>query len=121
MSHNLNPYCGRCGVHKDQHCSESHSPAKSCPEFIEVPGINNPTNRRKMYFTEETTMADQKPLNAVSKLMQEAKEEVQKETVKKYKAEVKSLLKQRDQAVKLLANIDDQLTDLEMRISKELS
>jgi len=60
------------------------------------------------------------PLNTASELMKEAREENKKDTLKEYKQQVKALLKKETAAKKLLRNIQNEIIDLEIRITKEL-
>jgi hypothetical protein len=60
------------------------------------------------------------PLNAVSQIMKDAKDEVQAEITSKYKREVKFKLKALATAKKVVKNLGDELDDLAICIGKEL-
>ena len=60
------------------------------------------------------------PINAATKLFVEAKEEEEKCAMTEYKKEIKSLLRKKRTAATLLKNIENEITDLQIKINAEL-
>ena len=56
----------------------------------------------------------------VEKIIQEAKDEVNKEVLEKAKKEMKERLRELSRANKLVANIEREIEDLELKLQQEL-